>query len=63
MVGERPSRRRSGRGSARGGAGSADAGMSSEKSGGKPDRRKPEGSDARYVRVGLAGPKPRAWEP
>jgi hypothetical protein len=34
--------------------------MSSDKPGGKPGRRKPEGSDARYVRVGSAGPKPRA---
>lgn len=35
-------------------------GMSSEKGGENPPRRKPKGSKARLVRLSLAGPKPRA---
>ena len=35
-------------------------GMSSEKGGENPPRRKPKVSKARLVRLSLAGPKPRA---
>src|SRR5262249_17431833 len=43
-----------------GGRGSANAGMSSVEACEKHAHRNPEGSDARYIRVGLVGPKPRA---
>ena len=33
--------------------------MSSVKEREKRSRRKPEGSDGRFIRVGLVGPKPR----
>src|SRR5947209_869771 len=59
VVGERPQRRRSRSGRNGGGLGSANAGMSSVKADAKSAHRKPKGSYARVVRVGLGGPKPR----
>ena len=38
---------------------SENAGMSSEKESENLSRRKPKGSQARFVPLGLAGPKPR----
>ena len=42
-----------------GAASSENAGMSSQKSGENPDRRKPKVSEATFVVFGLVGPKVR----
>ena len=43
----------------RGALGRDYVGMSSDKTGGKPVRRKPKGSRGRLIRPGLVGPKSR----
>ena len=59
MVGERSAQERSGTVRSRGPGRSANAGMSSEKESENLSRRKPQVSQARFVPLGLAGPKPR----
>ena len=63
MVGERRAIGRSVSESRRGRSTSEDAGISSEKTGENPVRRKPKGSSGRLVLWRLAGPKPKAQEP
>ena len=60
MVGERRVIGRSGSGNPRGRDASEDAGISSEKTGENPVRRKPQVSSGRLVLWRLAGPKPKA---
>ena len=60
MVGERRAIGRSGSGNPRGRGASENAGISSEKTGENPVRRKPQGSSGRLVLWRLAGPKPKA---
>ena len=60
MVGERRMVGRSGSGNPRGRDASEDAGISSEKTGENPVRRKPQVSSGRLVLRRLAGPKPKA---
>ena len=55
MVGERNSQRRSGTETSRGAAVSDYAGMSNDKTGENPVRRKPKGSYTMLVNVGLVG--------
>ena len=59
MVEERNCQRRSGTATSRGAAVSEYAGMSNDKAGENPARRKPEVSWGRQFRPGLGGPKPR----
>ncbi len=56
MVGERSSQRRSDTATSRGAATSDYAGMSNDKTGENPVRRKPKVSWGRYIRPGLVGP-------
>lgn len=56
VVGERSSQRRSGTETSRGAAASDYAGMSNDKAGENPARRKPKVSWGRYIRPGLVGP-------
>src|SRR5437764_354224 len=60
MVGERRAVGRSRSGNPGGRSTSEDAGISSEKAGENPARRKPQGSSGRFVLWRLAGPKPKA---
>ena len=55
-VGERSRQRRSGTETSRGAAASDYAGMSNDKAGENPARRKPKVSWGRYIRPGLVGP-------
>ena len=57
MVGERRNFNEAGRITSGGGVSSEDAGMSSEKTGENPVRRKPKGSSGRFVLRRLVGPK------
>ena len=61
MVGERRALGRSRSGSLGGRSTSEDAGISSEKTGENPVRRKPQGSPGRFVPRRSAGPKPKAY--
>ena len=56
VVGERSCRRRSGTVRSRGAAASENAGMSNDKAGENPARRKPKVSWGREIRPGLVGP-------
>ena len=56
MVGERSCQRRSGTETSRGAAASDYAGMSNDKTGENPVRRKPKVSWGREIRPGLVGP-------
>ena len=56
VVGERSSQRRSGTETSRGAAVSDYAGMSNDKTGENPVRRKPKVSWGREIRPGLVGP-------
>ncbi len=55
VVGERSCQRRSGTETSRGAAASDNAGMSNDKTGENPVRRKPKVSWGRYIRPGLGG--------